>query len=340
MRIAAGLALLMAVLAIAESASSSSRAVQDFGIYEVGIEGSGRTTLLHDPTVYEVDISRDRTRILLHRLMSNDLYSAAIDGSDLRLVVSAQSVHGYLGAATWSPAGRRVAVEVLTETSAEIWVAKSDGTSLRRLVGHAIRPAWSPDGRRIAYIGSFQGHDPAGAITVGMSTRPLRPRQLGPIEFGNPDNTDYWTLRWSPRGDLVGYTTFRDGHERVAIVRANGPIRRSVTVPRAGRFAAWSPSGKRMLYWEGASHRIIAARPDGRGRRFVTASYGQVGWSPDGRWIASVDKVRNGCYQIFVLRPNGEGRRRLTDEPCNNSIQVFWSLDSRRIIYKLTVFEP
>src|SRR5205085_2662275 len=175
-------------------------------------------------------------------------------GSDVRLVV-AKIEHKSLGPATWSPGGKRIAIEVADDSLCrppagvcdvgEIWLANSDGTSVRRLVGHAIAPAWSPDSRRIAYIGSFQAFAETGAVTVGSSNGRLRARQLGPTEYGAWGN---WQLTWSPRGDLFGYTTVRRageprGRARVTIVRANGPLRHSVRALRAGVFATWSPTG-------------------------------------------------------------------------------------------------
>jgi Tol biopolymer transport system component len=349
MRFGAAATVLVVAVAAAQLANGSVDAVREFGLYQIRLDGTGRTQLLSPDTdvVDIVAVSRDRTRILMHRLPSFDLYSASIDGSNLRLVASRQAVNGYLGAASWSPSGARVAFEVSNDQRADIWVANSDGSSLRRLVRRAVEPSWSPTGRRIAYIGSYFGHDPAGAITVGHSMGPLRPRQLGPIEFGdrtgtNPDN---WMLRWSPHGSLLAYTVLRlkgepRARERVAIVRANGPLRRSVHPIRAGRFRAWSPTGKRIVYSEGKSKRLILARPDGSHRRLLTTGLGPVEWSPDGRWIAFVDDVGRRCYQIFLVRPDGSGRRQLTNEACSARFNIFWTPDSRRVDYLLTVYDP
>jgi Tol biopolymer transport system component len=339
--------LVFLAVEVAAAAGGSGVRLQELGLYQIQLDGTGRTQLL-SPDADVVDIvavSPDRTRILMHRLPSYDLYSALIDGSDLRLVASRQAVNGYPGAASWSPSGARIAFEV-SSTHADIWVANSDGTSRRRLVNSAVEPSWSPSGRRIAYVHLYYTEDPAGAITVGRSTGPLRLRQLGPIEVGdrtgtNPDN---WMLRWSPHGSVLAYTVLQlrgepRARERVAIVRANGPLRRSVHPIRAGRFRAWSPTGKRIVYSEGKSKRLILARADGS-HRGLTTGLGPVEWSPDGRWIAFVDEVGRGCYQIFLIRPNGKSRHQLTREACSARFGIYWAPDSRKIDYILTVYVP
>jgi Tol biopolymer transport system component len=155
MQIAAAVLAVLTVALAAGAARGSGAAPPQLGLYQIRLDGTGRTQLLTSNDADIVDItavSPDRTRVLMLRLPSYDLYSASIDGSGLRLIASRQAVNGYLGAASWSPSGARIAFEV-SSTDAEIWVAKSDGMSLRRLVKNGIEPSWSPDGRRIAYIG-------------------------------------------------------------------------------------------------------------------------------------------------------------------------------------------
>ena len=353
MRIGAISLVALALAALVPAASGSRAEIRDFGIYQIDLDGSGRTKMLNNPDIRSVaDLSPSRTRFLFQQ--AGALYSAAIDGRDVRLVVPVMEER-FLGPASWSPDGRRVAFEIADESPCrptstgcaigEIWLVNPDGTSLRRLATRAIAPAWSATSRRIAYIGSFFAYGESGALTVGRVRGRVRPRQIGPIEFGAWDEWAARALTWSPGGDQLAYTTVRrrgeaHGKVRVAIARANGPLRRSVRPIRAGSFGAWSPSGRRILYFEGRSHRIIRAWPDGSHRHLLTTGYGPVQWSPDGRWVAFVDEVGRGCYQMFLIRPNGTNRHQLTSEACSARFEIYWAPDSRTIDYVLTVYDP
>ena len=356
MRIALGILIALAVSVAVQGASGSGLALREFGLYEIHIDGSARTSLLANPDIHEVgELSPDRTRFLFQyeRRQPDGLYSAALDGSDVRLVASLPEQRG-INTATWSPDGNRIAIGAYDLTPCtptgtncavgEIWLAKADGGGLRQLVRRAIAPAWSRDSQRLAYIGSFNAYGEAGALTVGNTRGLLRARRLGPIEYGIWES---WDLVWSPRGNQIGYTTVRrkgepSGRARVAIAEASGCSKRCVHVPRAGTFAGWSPGGKRILYWEGRSGRLIVSWPDGRQRHLVTAGLGPAKWSPNGRWVAFVDEVGRGsqCYQLFLVQPDGQGRHQVTHEDCSARFNPFWSLDSKRLIYRLYVYDP
>jgi dipeptidyl aminopeptidase/acylaminoacyl peptidase len=53
-------------------------------------------------------------------------------------------------------------------------------------------------------------------------------------------------------------------------------------------------------------------------------------WSPDGKWIAFSFPKSNG---IGLVRPDGSGRRTLTDEP-GSGYKFAWSPDGRRIVFR------
>ena len=347
MQIAATIALTVLVGAGAQIARSST-AGYTFGIYEIRADGSGRNALLESSEIRSVaDVSPDRTRILYITARPNDpgqLFSARIDGTDARPVRTPEG--RWIQRAAWSSDGRRIAMEVADladcgpgSTSCavgEIWFANAAGAT-RRLARNAIAPSWSPDSRRLAFFSSFNATLEVGAVSIASTSGRPRPRQLGPKEFVSWGQQQF---TWSPRGGRFAYTADRGGRSYVGVVRANAESRRGVRILRAGAFAAWSPGGRRILYWEGRSHRLITARPDGRQRRLLTTGYGPVRWSPDGRWIAFVDAVARGCYQIFLIRPDGRGRRQLTDEACSARFEIFWSRDSKRLIYPMRVYDP
>jgi hypothetical protein len=95
-----------------------------------------------------------------------------------------------------------------------LWVSDSSGASARALTsdGRATHPAWSPDGREIAYV--YVSGDPgdASAITAGQVATEIRvvdvqthePRTvLGPITYKDGDAERFALLR-SPQWDSTG----------------------------------------------------------------------------------------------------------------------------------------
>lgn len=108
------------------------------------------------------------------------------DGSGRRRIVT-----GDVGSLKWSPDGRRVAYTDWQRNTSEIYVARVDGSSPRRLTRNAIddfEPAWSPDGRRILYT---HGRDNAHAVFTMKSDGSSKRR----LTRGG----DSWATSWRPR---------------------------------------------------------------------------------------------------------------------------------------------
>jgi TolB protein len=83
-------------------------------------------------------------------------------------------------------------------------------------------------------------------------------------------------------------------------------------------------------------------RSDGSHLRDLTldlAQDGQPAWAPDGRTIAFVS-TRDGNAEIYVMRADGTGRRRLTRSPASNDTAPVWSPDGRTIAFMCTFGTP
>jgi Tol biopolymer transport system component len=60
----------------------------------------------------------------------------------------------------WSPDGRFLAYEMVSEGSWDLWLATADGRAPRRLTadpGNERSPVWSPDGKYLYYVKDSRG---------------------------------------------------------------------------------------------------------------------------------------------------------------------------------------
>lgn len=199
------------------------------------------------------------------------------------------------------------------------------GRGLRSLAGDAERPAYSPDGRLVAYANRSSYPDLArpGIWIVRDAFRGRRRRLTG-----GQDSEP----AWSPSG------------KRLAFARAVAcPLncRREIWIYDRGRTSrltegdspTWSSRGEIAF---ARPDGIYAIRPDGSGLRRIVSRGDQPDWSPDGRRIAFLAvRRRDGLGypygSVWTVRANGSRLRRLTRQRSDNSPS--FSPDGRKIVF-------
>src|SRR4051794_26753538 len=108
---------------------------------------------------------------------------------------------------------------------------------------------------------------------------------------------------------------------------------------------AWSPDGSRLLFDSGDGYLHVIGR-DGRGRRrlaLINSNFGSHAvWSPEGRSVAfqacrrgrDPDVCDNGKLDLFVVRANGTGLRRITRRSLYDQCVLSWA-PGREIAYSM-----
>jgi hypothetical protein len=181
-----------------------------------------------------------------------------------------------------------------------IYVMNADGTDEAQLTKLAdFEPAWSPNGKRIAFTSNRDGNWEIYVMNADGS---------GVTRLTNNAAWD-WAPAWSPDGSKIAFTSERDGNFQIYVMSTTGTGVTRVTTD-GGRDPAWSPDGGRIAFAAGG---IYVMNSDGTGVtpvfNYPMAMYHlSPAWSPDGSKIAfelyrPYDNVMD--HEIAVINADG-----------------------------------
>ncbi len=159
-----------------------------------------------------------------------------------------------------------------------------------------ISPAWSPNGKELAYV-SFERQK---AVVFVHDVASGARRAIADFRGSNSAPT------WAPDGQRLAVTLSRDGGSQLFSIGRNGEgVRRLSTSPAIDTEAQYSVDG-RYLYFtsdRGGAPQIYRMAANGGGVERVTFSGGyniSPAVSPDGRTLAYVSRSGN-AFRLVVL---------------------------------------
>jgi Tol biopolymer transport system component len=187
-------------------------------------------------------------------------------------------------------------------------------------------PAWSPDGKKIAFTSNRDGNWEIYVMNAdGDNQRRLT----------NNEETDCEPC-WSPDGTKI---IFASG-DRVYVMNGDG-TNQIIVGSRGSCQPSWSPDGRKIAFSEWGfpvrGHKIWVMDSNGKNATCLIDEYGAScpAWSPDGSKIVfQVILPNNPNWEsgIYIMNVDGSNIRPVTTDDmfdCNPS----WSHDSRQIVF-------
>jgi hypothetical protein len=282
------------------------------------------------------------------------LWLVKADGTDLHELIPGQpdtpiagpGAAEYKGKqdASWSPDGLHIAFETESDPATAIYETDINSATPRLVSTDCGKPssgcgdrypAYSPNGKLLAFNRRTFDPDPSGVIairdlssgkvTILEATRQGPPRQ----ELGRP--------AWSPDGTQIAYYVVPKndivptGTSQIFIVNADGTGLHALATPGlpAGD-PAWSPDGSLIVFSTTPIHEwrhlwahstaqpipnIYSIRPDGTGLKQLTSDFnsGAPSWTTDGKILYSDinDHEQINKSALWLMDANGSNQIRI-----------------------------
>lgn len=243
------------------------------------------------------------------------------------------------GGADWSHNKKLIAFQSnRVDRVPQIHTMNLDGTEQQLLVsvpgGGAAFPSFSQSGNELCFHGQTEPRDiyivnVHGTGLTNLTTPDGLPGQPGL-------NGDNIRCDWSAKGNLIAFTSNRDGNQEIYVIDADGTgLHRLTTAAGSDANPAFSPKGDLIAFESNRDSTLLMSSPqiyvvntDGTGdaRRLTTfpaepklinglpnnVSVSKPTWSPSGDRIAFHRRPGGGHFEIYTMDADGSNVEQIT----------------------------
>ena len=178
-----------------------------------------------------------------------------------------------------------------------------------------ISPAWSPNGRELAYV-SFESQK---AVVWVQDVPTGARRKLADFRGSNS------APAWSPDGSSLALTLSRDGPSQLYLIPREGGTPRRLTQSSAiDTEAVFAPDGKSIYFVSDRGggpqiYRMATSGGDAQRVSFNGAYNISPAVSPDGKNLAFITRLNSGAFRLHVMDVGSATVTALTDTSADES---------------------
>jgi len=243
----------------------------------------------------------------------------------------------------FSPDGRKIAFELRTGKTNEIYIINCDGTSKIQLTDNKNvigKPVWSPDGQKIAFT-TYRDMNRDIYIMNADGSDQKRLTNNDTLKGGVVWSPDSRKLAFASEGDI--YLMNADGSEQMRLIENDKQNHDPVWSPHN---PIWFPDGLKIAFDSYSCYpEIYIVNIDGSGLMpYIKNDIGDFDpdFSPDGSKVVYISYIYSDSedpiriYSLYSANADGSGETKLI----RNRRALFisghiWSPDSKKIAYEV-----